>query len=178
MTFLSKLFGKRNDEIIFDVQSEAQQFIKQLPPCTSRIVIASPKYSTAYKCEVIADTTAVADFVEDLFQITCGGSNESQMARVAMPIWLRSGQNYNGAGASYLPPLFVTKVSNYIQNLINKGVAEVYCFQCQSVVTDVKFNDIRCSSNLLNSSWTSEWTCHRNHLLYLEKQEVRWIRTT
>jgi hypothetical protein len=173
--FFSKLFGSEK-KAEFDLQEEVAKLLKELPPCTSVVVIASPRYSGSYRAEVFAEASTLADFFERLASSTFGGSQSAQVARVAMPIWLRAGAKHHGSGPSYLPTSFFSQVSTYVQDFVSRGEAAVHCPDCNTVVSGVKTNRRNEQGNALHSEWTTEWRCPDNHLLYTEDHEIDWVR--
>jgi hypothetical protein len=173
--FFSKLFGSSKPKD-FDVQSESVNFLKELPPCTDFVVIASPRYSGSYRAEVIAESRTVAAFLESISNSSFGGSHSVQVARVAMPIWLRSGEKHSGSGYSYLPKSFFNRVAIYVQDFVSRGEAVVHCPDCNSVVSGVNISRRNEQRNVLHSEWTTEWRCPKNHLLYTEDHEIEWMR--
>lgn len=175
MGVFSKLFGAEK-KAKFDVQGESENLLKELPPCTSLVVIASPRYSGSYRAEVIAEAATLANFFEKLFKSTFGGSESAQVARMAMPVWLRAGAKHPGSGPSYLPATFFNQVSTYVQDFVSRGEAVAHCPDCNAVVSGVKINRRNEQGNVLHSEWTTEWRCPENHLLYTEDHEIDWVR--
>lgn len=175
MGIFSRLFGSKNRSD-FDAQEEADKLLKELPPCTDFVVIASPRYSSAYRAEVIADAGTLADFLEKISGSSFGGSHSDQVARVAMPIWLRAGEKQSGSGFSYLPTSFFNRLAIYVEDFVSRGEAVVHCPNCNAVVSGVKMNRLNSQSTALHSEWTSEWRCPENHLLYKEDHEILWMR--
>lgn len=175
MGFFSKLFGSTK-KAEFDVQGEAEMLLKELPPCTSFVVIASPRYSGSYRAEIVMKAATLANFFEKLSQSTFGGSQSAQVARMAMPIWLRAGAKHPGAGPSYLPTAFFKQVSTYVQDFVSRREATVHCPDCNATVSGVKSTRRNVQSNALHSEWTTEWRYPENHLLYTEDHEIDWAR--
>lgn len=175
MGIFNNFFGK-NKTAEFDIKGESDRLLKELPPCTTLVVMASPRYSGCYKCEVIAEAGTVADFFEMVFQSTFGGDQSSRVARVTMPVWLRGGMKHAGSGPSYLPPTFSKLVDSYVQDFVNRGDAVVHCPECNLVVSGVNISQRNEKSNTLHSEWTNEWRCPENHLLYTEDHEIEWMR--
>lgn len=87
--FFRRIFGSTESTPPFDPEREAARLLASLPPCTKKVVVASPRYSGKYRCEVIVDAARLAPFVERLCQSTLGGSQQSQVGRTAFPNWLR-----------------------------------------------------------------------------------------
>lgn len=175
MGLFNKLFGSEK-KAVFDVQGEAEKLLKELAPCTSLVVIASPRYSGSYRAEVIAEATTLANFFERLYKSTFGGDQSAQVTRVAMPAWLRAGAKNPGSGPSYLPTAFFNQVSTYVQDFVSRGEAAVHCPDCNAVVSGVKSNQRNLQRNPMHSEWTTEWRCPENHLLYTEDHEIEWMR--
>lgn len=120
----------------FDLEREVSACLQALPPCTPRVVIASPKYSGNFRAEVMVAAESLAEFVERLNTATSGGTRASKVGRTAFPRWLRKVAR-TGMNASYIPPNFVEVVSSYVLNFVRDGTATVYCPDCRSVVADI-----------------------------------------
>ena len=172
--FLRRLLGGDPPSPPFDVESEVSKLLAALPPCAARVVVASPRYSGGYRCEVTVAAKDLAPFVEGLAKSTFGGSRQSQVGRAAFPRWLRSAGTV-GTSTSYLPSSFVDVVSSYVLNFVNDGSATVYCPDCK---TPVQINQQTRNHQVSGpwSEWTDGWHCQRGHLLYAEDHELHILR--
>ena len=50
--FFRRIFGSTEPTRQFDAEREADRLLANLPPCTQRVVVASPRYSGKWRCEV------------------------------------------------------------------------------------------------------------------------------
>lgn len=170
-----KLFGGDQASPPFDRAAQAMQFVAALPPCTQYIVVASDKYSGQYRCEVTVSAMDIAPFVKSLACATSGGSWESQIARIAMPIWLNQASRNDGK-TSYLPASFVEVVEAYVLNFINDGIASIYCKECGRNTTDIESTTRNHKTTGPWSEWTEAWRCQAGHLLYTADHEIHILR--
>ena len=171
MGFFANLFGKSSPP--FDAQAEAAKLLDVLPPCSQSVVVASPRYSGNYRCEVSVPALRLTVFVRRLGESTFGGSQESQVVRAAMPLWLERA-SLDGK-TSYMPQDFFENINAYVLNFIKDGNAEIYCNDCGTVIRDLKEQTRNESRSGPQSEWTSSWRCPSGHLLYTEDHEVRFI---
>ena len=169
--FFANLFGKSSSP--FDAQAEAVKLLAVLPPCSQNVVVASPRYSGNYRCEVSVPANRLTVFVRRLSESTFGGSQESQVVRAAMPLWLERA-SLDGK-TSYMPQDFFENINAYVLNFIKDGNAEIYCNDCGTVIRDLKEQTRNESRSGPQSEWTSSWRCPSGHLLYTEDHEVRFI---
>ena len=169
--FFANLFGKSSPP--FDAQAEAVKLLDVLPPCSQNVVVASPRYSGNYRCEVSVPAHRLTVFVRRLGESTFGGSQESQVVRAAMPLWLERA-SLDGK-TSYMPQDFFENINAYVLNFIKDGNAVIYCNDCGTVIRDLKEQTRNESRSGPQSEWTSSWRCPSGHLLYTEDHEVRFI---
>lgn len=158
-----------------DLEAEADALLRRLQPCAPQIVVASPRYSGNYRCEVIVETSRLAPFVEHLVSGTVGGNRKSKIARLAFPKWLRS-QATTDTATSYLPAGFVDVISAYPLNFVMDGTASVYCPDCDDIVDKVNTSVRNRQQAGPWSEWTSGWCCPLGHLLYVEDHELHILR--
>jgi len=156
----------------FDCEGEAVQLLATLPPCAQYVVVASDKYSGAYKCEVTVAAAYLAPFMSDRTQWSSGGTRESQVARAALPRWLQNASTTDEK-TSYLPPSFVKEIDDWVLNFIRDGIADVYCKECQKSIKNIESATRNQKATGPWREWTAEWRCQSGHLLYTEDHEMR-----
>lgn len=171
MGIFGKLFG--NSPPPFDRDAAITALLSTLPPCTQHVVVASHRYSGNYRCEVTVPAEYLADFARRHAERTIGGSRESEVARVAMPIWLTRASRDDKS--SYMPQPFVKNVDAYVLNFIKDGSASVHCNDCGAVVREFQEQTRNESRAGPWSEWTSSWRCPHGHLLYTEDHEVHFV---
>jgi hypothetical protein len=174
--FFRKMFGATSQAPSFDPENEAAKLLAILPPCSQNVVVASDRYSGKYRCEVSVPASHLMPFVEKLVSSTIGGSQESRVARIALPRWLRSASTDDGK-SSYLPPQFVDILDVYVLNFIMNGVADIYCKDCGKKIDYINQNDRNQQGGGPWSEWTSSWRCPEGHLLYTEDHELHILRS-
>ena len=175
-SFFRRLLGGAEPVPLFDAERDASAFLATLPPCSQYVVIASPRYSGNYRGEVIGEAAAMLSFVERLTASTMGGSETSQMARKALPQWLRAASKDDGR-TSYMPAPFVATLDSYVMNCILYGRARVHCPECGGEVDHVDQQQRNEKTLGPWSEWTDSWRCPRGHLLYTEDQEIHFVRS-
>lgn len=160
----------------FDKDAEAIKLLAVLPPCAQYVVVASDRYSGKYKCEVTIPAAQLGPFVSHLTQSTFGGSQESQVARIAMPKWLASASSNDGK-TSYLSSAFIDIIDSYILNFIKKDIADVYCKECGKAIGTIDSSTRNRRVSGPWSEWTDAWHCQMGHLLYTEDHEIHILRS-
>jgi hypothetical protein len=160
----------------FNLEREVAELLATLPPCGARVVVASPRYSGNYRCEVTVTALTLAPFVAKLSRSTFGGTRQSQIGRAVFPRWLSDAPR-EGSNTSYLPPLFVQQIASYVGNLVEDGSANVYCPDCRRFVDDVEMQSRNREVRGPWSEWTEGWRCPEGHILYTKDQEVHILRS-
>jgi hypothetical protein len=161
----------------FDEKAEAKRLLQTLPVCSSHVVIASPKYSEYYRCEVVMPARALVSFADRTRESTFGGSYASRTAREALPEWLLAASPMD-ARTSYMPVEFAEVVRSYVLDFIHDGTASVYCQDCKSFIEKI----IETQSNPKaygpriepTSEYTASWECPAGHRLYQEHLQFRF----
>ena len=159
----------------FDRDAQVTQLLAALPPCTQYVVVASDKYSGKYRCEVTVSATDIETFVKSLAESTFGGSRESQIARAAMPRWLKSASPNDGK-TSYLPASFAEVIDAYVLNFIKDGISDIHCKECGRSTADIEPATRNHKVTGPWSEWTDAWRCQAGHLLYTEDHEIHILR--
>lgn len=169
--FIKKLFG-REEPPSFDIEKVVGRYLLNLPPCSAKIVVASPKYGDQhYRCELIVDADGLLPWAEHHAQAVWSSDQEEQAARQALPVWLR-GANLSDPALTYVPTYFVEVLRPYALNFINEGISEVFCPVCRQVVEDIVMKKLNERREGTWSWWTDEWYCPKGHLLYREDHEL------
>jgi len=174
-SFFQKLLGGKTVPAAPSVEQEVLATLAALPPCGGRVVIASPRYSGNYRCEVTMPALKLAEFVEHLNSSTFGGNFQQRVARSALPKWLRCAEAVDRT-TSYLPALFFDVVSSYVGNFVADGSASVYCPDCKKVIAGVVNQARNRQQSGPWSEWTVGWKCPAGHLLYTEDHEMHVLR--
>lgn len=174
--FLGRLFGGAETAHPFDADREAAGMLAALAPCSQYVVVASSRYSSNYRCEVIASVAALRPLVEQLVARSSGGPRPSQVARRAMPQWLRAADTADGK-TSYMPPPFVGVVDVYVLDFVMNGTAIVRCNECERVVDHIDRQERNANTTGPWSEWTASWKCPQGHLLYTEDHELHIVRS-
>lgn len=165
---LGKLFI-RWGEPEYDVAQKVGNFLMHQPACSSKVLIMRP--SKDWHCEVIADSSALRDWLEERNGIGFASPLNLKAADKAMQLWLR-GANTGDPAVSCFPEEFSVVIAKYLPDLIDRGIAKIVCIECDKDVRNI--NKIRHEHKdvLALSCWTDEWRCPEGHLLRLERQEL------
>jgi len=143
-----------------------------LPRCNRNVVIVSPKYGdTHYACEVVVAAKDLLPWAEHHSDAVRSLDQEEQVAREALPIWLR-GASSGDKPASYVHYFMHKVLGPYASNFIKDGTANIYCLECQSFVTGVQMETLDKKRTGNWSRSTSVWTCTRGHQLYYQKHRI------
>lgn len=173
--FFRKLLGGEPPPPPFDREAQATQLLAALPPCTEYVVVASDRYSGKYRCEVTVRAKDIAPFVKRLAESTIGGSRDSQVARVAMPRWLKDASPNDGK-TSYPSAAFAEITDVYVLNFIKDGIADVFCKECDRSIAEIEPATRNHKVTGPWSEWTDSWRCPAGHLLYTEDHEIHILR--
>lgn len=177
-TSLSRLLRRRKPPA-FNVDEAVGRYLLDLPRCPAEVVVCSPKYDPKhYWGEVIADAKALLPWAEHHASAVMSLYGPHQAARFALPIWLRGTEP--GGDPAYLPEPFVSVVSPYRHDFIEKGIARVTCSRCSRTVTRVGMQKLDKVMIGATTRYTEEWRCDEGHLIYRENHEIRFFfaRTT
>jgi len=136
MGFLNNLFGKKQTPA-FNIEKAVSEYLLRLPQCNKDVVIVSPKYGEKhFICEIVVAAKDLLPWTERHAVTVSSSNKEEQAARQALPLWLRCADSSNKC-ASYVPHFMFKVLRLYVQNFINEGIARVFCFECQSFVSDL-----------------------------------------
>lgn len=81
---------RRNDPPPFDYEKAVGKYLLELPRCSRKIVVASPKYdSEHYFGEVLVDAVGLIPWAEHHSTACWSSWKEDQAARLALPVWIR-----------------------------------------------------------------------------------------
>ena len=156
-----------------DVDQLAEQLLHMLPPCTARVVVASPNYGDRrYRADIVADTASLLPWAEHHAQVALDPVEEVQAARQAFPLWLR-GADLAKPDPSYVAAPFVALLRPYAKGFISRSIAQVLCSECRRFVPEVSFNTFNERNGDGWSWWIAEWRCAADHLLYREDHGIR-----
>lgn len=171
MSLISKFF-KRKATPPFDLEKAVSSYLLKLPRCSKKVVIMSPKYGQAdYSCEIVMAAEDLMPWSEHHADAVWSLSQEVQIARKALPLWLREA-NLKDDSASYVHHFIYEVLRPYVSDFISDGTASIYCTECQSFVADVKMEKLNYKKAADWSWWTDVWTCPKGHQLYYQEQEL------
>ncbi len=174
MIKLAKRLLRRKETLFPDIGKAIEECFLDLPPCTAKVVVMSPKYDDQYyQCEMFADTVRLAAWAEHHASACASLQQEDQAARQALPLWL-SGADLRDMTPSHVTPHVVGVLRPYLQDFVNQDIAVVVCPACKQVVESLSMKRINERSAKPWAWWTSEWTCECGHLLYREDHEVHF----
>lgn len=175
MSFISKFF-KRKVEPPFDIEKAVGDYLLKLPLCSKNVVIVSPAYGEEhYSCEIIMAATDLLPWAEAHASAVWGSVREEQAARKALPLWLQAANIDDSK--SYIPHFMYKVLRPYVLNFVKDGTAEIYCPECQSLVSDIVMNKLDETRAAGWSWWTDVWTCPKGHQLYFEKHDMHVHRS-
>jgi hypothetical protein len=171
---LAKRLFRRKDLPSPDFGKDIERCLLNLPPCTAKVVVMSPKYDDQYyQCEVIADTVRLAAWAEHHASSCSSIQQEDQAARLALPLWLK-GADLRDMTPAHVAPHVVGVLRPYLMDLVSQEIAVVVCPVCQQIVEDLSMKRLNERSARPWAWWTSEWSCECGHLLYREDHEVHF----
>ncbi|MBV5342035.1 MAG: hypothetical protein J0665_21155 [Deltaproteobacteria bacterium] len=171
--FIKNLLGPKKPPP-FDMEKAVGNYLLNLPKCTSKVVVTSPKYGDkCYQCEVLVDVNGLLPWAKHHAQAVWSGDKVEQAARIAIPLWLQD-SNCNNPEPSYVPPYFVAVLRPYTLDFVNKGIAEIVCPDCNRIVDNVQMKKLNEKRSGGWSNWTDEWHCPAGHLLYREDHELHF----
>lgn len=164
---------RRNDPPPYDYEKAVGKFLLALPRCSSKVIVASPKYdSEHYFGEVAVDTVKLIPWAEHHSTACWSSCKEQQAARLALPLWIR-GADPEDVSPTYLLEPFMRVLLPYKLDFVMKGIAEISCGVCGSVTKDVQRDQL----NKRNAGrswkwWTDKWICPEGHVIYQEDHEM------
>lgn len=171
MSIFGKLFN-RNKKPEFDIEKAVGEYLLKLPRCGEYVVIVTPKYGeTHYTCEIVVAAEDLLPWAEHHADAVWSSNQEEQAARKALPIWLRGAASTENS-TSYVPHFMYEVLRPYVLNFVNEDSAQIYCLECQSIVTDISMEKINEKQAGDWSWWTDIWTCPKGHRLYYEEHEL------
>jgi hypothetical protein len=175
MGFLKNLFGKKQKPV-FDIEKAVSEYLLRMPQCNEDVVIVSPKYGEKhFTCEIVVAANDLLPWADHHADAVWSSNKEEQAARQALPLWLRCADSSNKC-ASYVPHFMFKVLRLYVHNFINEGIARVFCFECQSFVSDLNRKKINEKQSGDWSWWTDVWTCPQGHQLYYEEHKLHIYR--
>jgi hypothetical protein len=170
---LEKMFG-RNDDREYEVEALIQRFLASVPPCTTKVIIASPLHDPDYRAEFVSDASALLPWAQAHAKSTWSLDREDHAACQAFPLWLAA-EDVDAPGPSHTPQPFFNAYSHYVLDLVLKGLVEAVCPECARSFKDFRRTDLNERRAYPRSSWTSEWHCPNGHLLFRTDHEVRFF---
>lgn len=165
----------RNAPPPFDYEKAVGKYLLEMPRCTARVVVASPRYdNTHYFGEIIVDAEGMLPWAEHHATAVWSSCHNEHAARLALPIWLR-GADKADRTPTYPPEPFIAVMGPYTLDFIQKGIAEAICLECGGIPCDLS----RARSNERNAGrswcwWTDDWRCEHGHLIYHEDHEMHF----
>lgn len=156
------------------LKESAEIFLKTVQPCSDFVLVASPKYSGKYRCEVVVRRTNLLPHAIQVRDSTFGGDVNDEVARIAFPIWLDR-IDTTVTSPTPLIPQFFDLVDQYVPNFISKHQASVFCLDCKQTVTQVRTEVRNEEASGEHGEWTSSWRCPVGHNLYSEDHKTRLI---
>lgn len=156
------------------LKSHAAEFASSIEPASDFLLVASPRYSGNYRCEVVVRSRHALLQAEKLRDSTFGGAPEEEIMRHALPIWLERAQN-DAKAPSTLPLPFFNLLDPWVGNFIERGEASVFCLDCKQTVSVVHMGMRNERSVGNRGEWTSSWRCPSGHNLYSQDHDVRLI---
>lgn len=159
-----------DDDEYFDIETAVNKYLLSLPRCTAKVVIASPQYGDKrYSCEIIINTDALVPWAEHHAQAVYSSDQDEQVARLALPVWLKKA-NIADTSSTYIFPHLIEVLRPYALDFITMGITEVVCPSCRQVVEDI---EMKKDYIHFMRPWTEEWYCPKGHLLYRQDHKAR-----
>lgn len=173
MNFFARLLQRRSRPEPFDPQKQLGVDLATTPQCASSVVIVSPKYGmTDYECEVAIPADKLLTWIEHHAKATWSSNQLDQVAKKAMPIWLR-GAVLSNETPSYIPVHWARVCEPYAGDFITKGNALVFCPKCEnwhSEILQTRVDDP--ASTPHRPKWSTEWHCKQGHTLHQKRQSL------
>ncbi len=153
----------------------AEEFLVSIPPASDFVLVASPKYSGKYRCEVVVRSRYALAQAQELRASTFGGEAEEMLMRHALPMWLERARP-DVQSPSAMPRAFQALLDPWVGDFIERGEASVFCLACKKTIDSVQegMRNERSAGN--RGEWTSSWRCPTGHDLYAEDHDVRLFR--
>ncbi len=121
----------------FDIKKRVDEYLLKLPQCSRSVVVVCQKYQeTHYRCEIEVAAEKLLPWAVNHSYTVSSTHLEEQAARIALPVWL-SRKNSQENSSSYIPFLMHKVLRPYVLDFISDGIADVYCIECKSYVTDI-----------------------------------------
>ncbi|MEI6209775.1 MAG: hypothetical protein WCP20_23570 [Desulfuromonadales bacterium] len=159
----------------FDFEKTVGKYLMELPRCTSKVLVISPKYGDKhYRCEMIAEASGLLQWAENHSKAVWSADKEVQSARIALPLWLR-GTMSDDIIPCDVPHYFYKVLVPYALNFVNLGITEIICPDCQKVVEHIDMRKLSNHQMGVWTCWTSEWYCENDHLLYKEAHGLHFF---
>jgi hypothetical protein len=161
----------------FDIKKRVDEYLLKLPQCSRSVVVVCQKYQeTHYRCEIEVAAEKLLPWAVNHSYTVSSTHLEEQAARIALPVWL-SRKNSQENSSSYIPFLMHKVLRPYVLDFISDGIADVYCIECNSYVTDIYMQKLDKKKLGGWSSWSDDWRCPVGHQLYHEEQELHFYRS-
>lgn len=154
--------------------SRAEDFVAGIQPASDFVLVASPRYSGKYRCEVVVRSRNALAQAEKSRDSTFGGDPAQVLMRHALPIWLERTKQEEKS-PSIMPLPFQALLDPWIGNFIERGEASVFCLDCNQTVNSIRTGMRNEHSAGNRGEWTSSWRCPSGHNLYAEDHEVRLL---
>lgn len=172
MKFIERFFPKK--QVSEDIETLIGRHLLTLPRCTKSVAIINSSYGAKeYSCEVIVTANDLLPWAEHHSSTVWSACNKDQAARKTLPLWLRTADATQDKVSRLAPPLYRI-VEPYTLDFIEKGIAKVFCYECEKQVPYVNthVHDRKVLGDWV--SWVSEWKCDNEHLLYHEHHEAHF----
>lgn len=149
---------------------ECAAYVSRLSLPKSQIIIASPRYSPKFHCEILVSATDLLEWLEDHYS-RCSLSFYAE----ALILWLRNA-NTKDEGVAYINSELHRAIDGYEETFIADGLAEVRCPNCRRSYASITQEVI---DEEAGGSWhtgISIWRCPGGHKIYENKFEHHVLR--
>ena len=161
----------------FRMTEDIQAYLATLPHCSKFVQIAAPTYGKhEYNCTITVPASELLSWSLEYVDERIIMAWRDEVVRQSLPLWLGRASHDDAKPVTELPIGAFKAIKLEIAQWVAIGAADVWCYSCKRLVTDIWMaKEDESNSDRAYSSWTDVWRCPAGHMLYEAKNEMRII---
>ena len=172
-----ELFKSRWQKHIEKVNEYTDWYMRELPRCSNKIIVASPIYNInkKYYCDVIIESEHLLTWACKHKESTRTFNIYEQAAINMLPKWIEN-RDLNNHSPVTVTNTISELLTTYISNFRKMNIVTYYCYECDDYTDNIEVienSSQNGTSHIFN--YSEKWICSKGHHLHSFEGGGRFI---